>query len=121
MMFDCVNLTLINDYEAIFMPMIPRTIRARLIDLNKFRSSPKSMIPAIAVPTVPIPTQTPYATPNGKLRNDKPKRTKLIIIHRTVRTEGKGLLKPSVYFKPTAQAISLSPAKKSINQAILLT
>ncbi|MFQ3175044.1 MAG: hypothetical protein ACI93H_000022, partial [Psychromonas sp.] len=60
-------------YEANFIPTIPATINPKLISFKTLKSSPKSNILAIAVPTVPIATQTPSARLKGNILNDQPK------------------------------------------------
>jgi hypothetical protein len=116
-----VPLRRLSSYEANFIPIIPATINPRLISFKTLNASPNNSTLAIAVPTAPIPTQTPYARLRGKILKDQAKSVILKTRNNIVTIEASGLLKPSVYFKPTAQAISLSPARRRINQAIYFT
>ena len=58
-----------DDREASLSPTIPATIRAMQISRMAVAGSRNKRIPSTAVPTVPIPVQTAYAVPSGRVRN----------------------------------------------------
>lgn len=67
----------------------------------------------------PTPTHTAYAVPTGRDFIANPNNPRLKTIENTVKTVGQSRLKPTVYFKPTAQPISKIPATIRIIHAIL--
>ena len=88
------------------------------MSLKALAGSPNSTIPRTTVPTAPTPTQMLYAVPTGSDFIAMPSSHKLIIIARIVHNVGHSFVKPSVYFKPIAHAVSNSPAKTRISQFI---
>ena len=55
-------------------PTIPATIRTMQRRRMTLRDSPKRMIPAMTVPTAPMPVYTAYAVPRGRLVSDRERR-----------------------------------------------
>ena len=99
-------------------PTIPVTIRPIQISRTGVACSPKSRMPSVTVPIVPIPVQTAYAVPSGSVRTARPSRPMLRMTEAAVSSVGPSRVKPSVYLSPTAQPISNSPAMKGIAQAM---
>lgn len=79
--------------------------------------SPKTIIPNITVPIVPIPVQIAYAVPRGKVLRDKFRKYTLSIAAIIVMQEGMSFEKFSEYFRPEAQTTSNTPANKRYIQA----
>jgi hypothetical protein len=94
-----------------FRPTIPVKIRKIKKSLLKIAGSLNKMMPRLAAPTIPIPVQTAYAVPIGKLFKAVESKKKLAIKAMPVKMLGTGLVQPWVYLSPTAQAISNIPAK----------
>ena len=89
-------------------------IRHKLVD------SCHSKMPQMLLPTMPMPTHTAYAVPNGSFFSDKDSKNILAIIAIMVIRLTTGRLNPCEYFKPTAHAISKKPAVIKINQAFIV-
>ena len=81
----------------------------------------KKINPKITVPIVPIPVQTAYAVPTGKLFNEIDKRKTLKAIAENVKIVGYIFVNPLEYFILTAQAVSKIPAINNINHAIIIS
>src|SRR5690606_28117660 len=67
-------------------PMIPATNSAMLSNRGREALSPRRAIPRIAVPTAPMPTQTAYPVPAGRVRSAIPSSNMLAAIAATVPT-----------------------------------
>jgi hypothetical protein len=78
----------------------------------------KTTMPASATPTAPMPTQTAYAVPTGRLRSAAASSTKLAVAATTTISVGTRREKPSACFSATAQTISRRPARMRKVQAI---
>ena len=70
----------------------------------------KITIPSTTAPRAPIPVQTAYAVPMGKVFTAWAKSQTLAAIAATVRTEYPTLVKPSDSFIAVTQTISRHPA-----------
>jgi len=89
---------------------MPDMMRSKQTTLMISLDSPKSSIPNIATPTAPIPVHTAYAVPTGIVFIAADSNQKLMAIAVTVRSDGIGLVKPSVYLSPIAHPHSNKPA-----------
>jgi hypothetical protein len=101
------------DYEGDvkLRPTTPATITSRQMILMMSRDSPNRIIPSTDTPTAPIPTQTAYAVPTGIVFKERDKVHMLTTKAATVRADGIGFAKPSVYLSPIAHPHSNKPAK----------
>ena len=99
--------------------MIPAMMSIKLNTRPILADSPNKTIPAIAVPTAPIPTHIAYAVPTGKDFIAIASNQILVMIAKTVPTVGQSLENPLVYFNPTAQTTSNIPAITRVIQFIL--
>lgn len=103
-----------------FSPMMEIIIKEIKNIRRSFTGSSNKIIPNIAVPAIPIPVQTAYAVPSGIVLTAWLRKYKLSNMATTTRVVGKNLVKPLVYFIPTAHEISNKPAIIKFNQAIFL-
>jgi hypothetical protein len=78
-------------------------------------------MPNIATPTAPIPVQTAYAVPSGKVLSAHINKPKLPIPDKAVTTLGQSLVKPWLYLRLKAKIISTNPAENKSNHAINLS
>ena len=75
----------------------------------------------IKVPMMPMPVHMAYPIPRGMTFSALDNKQKLIIIPRSVITEGTGRLNPWDIFSAIAQKVSNSPAEMRYNQYIKTT
>jgi hypothetical protein len=99
-------------------PITPARISAMHSILGSDAESPSTAMPMMAVPAAPIPVQTAYPVPTGKVRSAAERRTTLDSPVATVRRPGVNRVKPSDAFMKKANAISRTPAIQSSAQAI---
>ena len=76
-------------------------------------------IPKIAGPTALTPTHTVWAVPSSDDFMEMPSKPMLLPIASKVPAAGHSRVKPSVYFRPMAQANSNSPAMTRMIQLIV--
>ena len=93
----------------------------RAIARNRVRliGSLKISIPKIAVPVAPIPVQTAYAVPIGKVFAASASSEKLIAEHTKNPMEGSSRLNPSESFRKVANPTSNNPATKMSSHAMV--
>jgi hypothetical protein len=96
--------------ETNLRPTIPDTITSKHIILMTSRDSPNRNMPNIATPTAPMPVHTAYAVPIGIVFMAAESNHKLIAMADTVKSDGTGFVKPSVYLSPIAHPHSNKPA-----------
>lgn len=80
--------------------------------------SPKTVIPTMNAPTVPMPVQTVYAVLSGSVFIATDSNPKLAIIVEMVMAVGVRSVKPADFFIEKAQTISRIPAVKRQIQAM---
>src|SRR5690606_16728013 len=102
---------------ASFNPSTPSTISAMQPSRSGFADSPSSAMPSKAVPAAPTPVQTAYAVPAGSARIASASNQKLTAAPTITTTDGHSFENPSLYFSPSAQTISNSPATTSTAHA----
>ncbi len=88
--------------------------------LDRFAGSLRKNTPNNVAPTIPIPVQTAYAVPIGRVLIAVDKRKRLHAIAIAVKMLGTSRVHPSVYFSPIVQAISSRPAINKNPQAAFL-
>ena len=101
------------------MPTIPTIISVRKNICNMSEGSLKIIMPAITPPAAPMPVQTAYDTPRGRVRMAKFRSRKLVTIATTITADGTNFVNPSDIFRETAHTISSNPAIIKYNQAIV--
>ena len=75
-------------------------------------------MPIIATPTAPIPVQTAYAVPIGKVFSAHINKPKLPMPETAVTTLGQSLVKPWLYLRLKAKIIYTKPADNKSNHAM---
>ncbi len=108
-----------NSYIESLQPIMPKKIIDNDMKRIIFIDSLKRIIPKITVPITPIPVHTVYETLKGIVFKDKFKNTMLKHIALITAMDGISFEKFSVYFKPTAHAISQIPAKIKYIQSFI--
>ena len=100
----------LSQWAVAFRPMMPTSSRAAKNIRAAVAGSLKITIPSTTAPRAPIPVQTAYAVPMGKVFTAWAKSQTLAAIAATVRTEYPTLVKPSDSFIAVTQTISRHPA-----------
>jgi hypothetical protein len=85
-------------------------MRSKQIILKMSLDSPNKIIPNIVTATAPMPVHMAYAVPIGMVFMASDNNQKLMIIAKTVNSDGINFVNPSVNFNPMAQPHSNKPA-----------
>ncbi len=108
-------------YCATLRPTTPTRMHPRKSRRAGDAESPNRQMPRTAVPNAPIPVQTAYALPMGRLLTEADRSIMLNSSDRPVPTVGQKRVKPAEYLRPVAKRISKTPARTTKDQATTST